>query len=85
MRWGRVARQPLLSAAQRARERLGGRVIYGSSLQHLPFGRAALRLEVTRAFSRARKARRCSGAAGLVPEREKQDRSCCRAQGGLLF
>ena len=68
---GRVARQPLLSAAQRARECLDGRVLYGSSLQHFPFGRAALRLAVTRAFSRARKVRRCSGAAGLVPGREK--------------
>jgi len=32
---GRVARQPLLCAAQRARECLGGRVIYGSSLAAL--------------------------------------------------
>ena len=82
---GRVARQPLLSAAQRARERLDGRVIYGSSLQHLPIGRAALRLEVTQAFSKARKVRRCSGAAGLVRERKKQDRSRCRAEGRTDF
>jgi len=68
---GRVARQPLLSVAQRARERLDGPVFYGFVPQHFPFGRAALRLAVTQAFSRARKVRRCSGAAGLVPEREK--------------
>jgi len=71
---GRVARQPLRSAAQRARERLDGPVFYGSSRSTSPSAVLLWDWRLPRLFRGREKCAAAPGLPGLYRSGKKQDR-----------